>query len=68
MLLLQSYDETSHFHTAAEDVLDIYFRVTGEQVQCALGSIQFAMCHALTLPAPQLDMSIDPNVPQPGDY
>ena len=38
--------ETSHFKTAADDVLDMYYRVTGEE----------------------LDMSIDPKVPEPGDY
>eukprot|EP00618_Florenciella_parvula_P007256 CAMPEP_0119480040 /NCGR_PEP_ID=MMETSP1344-20130328/9032_1 /TAXON_ID=236787 /ORGANISM="Florenciella parvula, Strain CCMP2471" /LENGTH=504 /DNA_ID=CAMNT_0007514319 /DNA_START=27 /DNA_END=1541 /DNA_ORIENTATION=+ len=42
----KSYDETSHFKTAADDVLDMYYRVTGEE----------------------LDMSIDPKVPEPGDY
>jgi len=42
----KSYDETSHFRTAADDVLDLYFRITGQE----------------------LDMSIDPHVPQPGDY
>mmetsp|Transcript_42788 Transcript_42788/g.114903 ORF Transcript_42788/g.114903 Transcript_42788/m.114903 type:complete len:466 (+) Transcript_42788:295-1692(+) len=42
----KSYDESSHFKTAADDVLDLYFRITGQE----------------------LDMSIDPHVPQPGDY
>ena len=42
----RSYDESSHFKTAAEDVLDLYERVTGTP----------------------LDLSIDPKIPQPGDY
>lgn len=42
----KTYDETSHFQSAADDVLDMYFRVTGQE----------------------LDMSIDPTIPQPGDY
>mmetsp|Transcript_28564 Transcript_28564/g.48279 ORF Transcript_28564/g.48279 Transcript_28564/m.48279 type:complete len:200 (+) Transcript_28564:1-600(+) len=42
----KSYDDSSHFKSAAEDVLDMYERVTGTP----------------------LDLSIDPKIPQPGDY
>ena len=42
----KSYDESSHFQSAAEDVLNLYERVTGGP----------------------LDLSIEPKIPQPGDY
>ena len=42
----KSYDDSSHFKSAAEDVLDMYARITGTP----------------------LDLSIDPKIPQPGDY
>jgi len=42
----KTYDESSHFKSAAEDVLDLYERITGTP----------------------LDLSIDPKIPQPGDY
>ena len=42
----KSYDDSSHFKSAAEDVLNMYERITGTP----------------------LDLSIDPKIPQPGDY
>lgn len=30
LFITKSYDATSHFETASEDVLDIYKRITGE--------------------------------------
>lgn len=32
----KSYDDTSHFKTAAQDVLDLYARVTGEQLDMTI--------------------------------
>ena len=84
----KSYDESSHFKTAADDVLDLYCRITGQVSCCTMRGISlklnsstmihdFAQCTASSsihvsdvrmLPLQELDMSIDPHVPQPGDY